>query len=936
MDNLYQKLELNSLDEWLKVSRFKVIQNGGKSLLFHFYSNDMLKLLSSVYPSHNWPSSIHNFNFNNNDNINNDNNNNQNDNKNNITNYENINDNLNNSFNNIDNNIINNDKNNNLNDKNKNKYKNNKNNFNNDNEKKTKIDQKNKFSTLEKQQNFMANLFEIFQLKTMENFKSILKIEIYYHGGRSLISHYYLNNYNNLLRSIFPNYPWEFNDQKNSHFSLKYFQSMENQRNFMENLFFQLNFNSLNDFLNLSIEKFKFYNTKNLLFFYSSDYYLLLRSIFPNYPWEFDDQKNNQIRSIDYFKSIENQRKFMDELFKKLKLNSFDDWIKITKTKLKRTNGKNWITFYYHIEKFDQLISFYANIYPNYPWHFHLIDYFRKKNIFNYKINFLLNKNNNLNNNNINCNNNLNNKIDINKLNEENKINKNKLKEQKEKMEKLFKKFQLKTLDDWLTIRKSKLNANRDLLNQSNNFTHLLRSTYPNYPWNFDQLLKNNSREYFNPMVNRRQFMDQLFFNLNLKSFNDWLFVSKNQIIIHNGKCLIDRFYNGDMKKLLVEIYPNFPWKSCFYFRHYYFDHRNLKIKQLNSSSNLIDNNNNDNINNIYNINEEDIKERGEEELNDLKEYQRKEMEKLFMKLNLSELQDWIFVTKFQILKNGGRKLLSFYSNNLKKLLTSLYPSFNWQFDKMKFRPTQKFTKSKNYLNEKLKIIIRKFLIRQKEDFYRLPNQMEDIFDLYSSLQIVFPFDQFRKSNFFTKSKKSNQRFLFCTLSNHFGRFPIFENYQFKYQLNLDHVNNNSSEDINPIFKIEIKLNNNNNNINNNLNNHLNNLNDDNNNRKIEKISTKMSSQLEIDIFIPSLNMGYEYQGIQHYEDFPFFGSAESHQLRDHQKKNILSKYGINIIPVPYWWDNSSSSLFSSISNTNPNLDLNSFFSVPNSSDKLY
>jgi hypothetical protein len=59
---------------------------------------------------------------------------------------------------------------------------------------------------------------------------------------------------------------------------------------------------------------------------------------------------------------------------------------------------------------------------------------------------------------------------------------------------------------------------------------------------------------------------------------------------------------------------------------------------------------------------------------------------------------------------------------------------------------------------------------------------------------------------------------------------------------------------------------------------------------------------MEIDIYVPSLAIGFEYQGNYHYQTHWSMGNAESVQKRDQEKEVICKQLGITLIAVPYWW----------------------------------
>ena len=73
---------------------------------------------------------------------------------------------------------------------------------------------------------------------------------------------------------------------------------------------------------------------------------------------------------------------------------------------------------------------------------------------------------------------------------------------------------------------------------------------------------------------------------------------------------------------------------------------------------------------------------------------------------------------------------------------------------------------------------------------------------------------------------------------------------------------------------------------------------------KVERtIRPKWLEGLEIDIFIPSLNLAIEYQGRQHYEAIDFFGgqqSFERRQILDEKKRSLLKEHNINLLEWKY------------------------------------
>jgi len=63
------------------------------------------------------------------------------------------------------------------------------------------------------------------------------------------------------------------------------------------------------------------------------------------------------------------------------------------------------------------------------------------------------------------------------------------------------------------------------------------------------------------------------------------------------------------------------------------------------------------------------------------------------------------------------------------------------------------------------------------------------------------------------------------------------------------------------------------------------------------------------DIFIPALNLVFEYHGIQHYQDHYMFGESKSYRARDNERDAACASFGITFIEIPYWWQRDKESI---------------------------
>ena len=76
------------------------------------------------------------------------------------------------------------------------------------------------------------------------------------------------------------------------------------------------------------------------------------------------------------------------------------------------------------------------------------------------------------------------------------------------------------------------------------------------------------------------------------------------------------------------------------------------------------------------------------------------------------------------------------------------------------------------------------------------------------------------------------------------------------------------------------------------------------------EISRKSGFAVQFDVFLVEKKIAFEYHGKQHYEDIPSaFAPIELYAQRDFEKQMLCRESGIQLIVIPYWWDNNLSSL---------------------------
>ncbi len=83
-----------------------------------------------------------------------------------------------------------------------------------------------------------------------------------------------------------------------------------------------------------------------------------------------------------------------------------------------------------------------------------------------------------------------------------------------------------------------------------------------------------------------------------------------------------------------------------------------------------------------------------------------------------------------------------------------------------------------------------------------------------------------------------------------------------------------------------------------------------------------VSPQMELDVYIEEYSLAFEYQGEHHYDDHFLYGVSTTQQQKDDAKRKACKAHNITLIEIPYWWDGSTHSLLTTLSERRPDLPL--------------
>ena len=443
----------------------------------------------------------------------------------------------------------------------------------------------------------------------------------------------------------------------------------------------------------------------------------------------------------------------------------------------------------------------------------------------------------------------------------------------------LRKKLNLKTKEDWnlLTRKQIQLNGGGSLLNKYSLF-EIKCLGFPEGKLLFNESLYKSSG-YWDDKENVKKFLENFSIQFHLKTAKDWNLITQKQILSNGGGSLIQKYSLFELKCL------GYPKGKFLYDKpHGYWDNKEniiqflvflkekLKINDWNelTANHVLKENGGFILLQKYSIFQLKCMVFDDENYFliqpkpsgfwDDEKLIFKFLHFLKLKLNLNSIMDWNLITRKHIESYGGCTLLNKYSIYELKCLAC--PEGKEFFDKpISYKPIGFWDNDhniSNFVNE-LKL---KMKLKTPEDWNRLSKHQIKFHGGSEKLSLnqIIQSQNLRTNdnvNVIDRGfKRSSQRWLFLQIQKLFPGEEIVEDY----------------------FHSEL--------------------------------SRKTGCAIQFDVFLTQKNIAIEYHGQQHYDDISAgFASLEMYKNRDEEKRKLCKEFGIQLVVIPYWWDNQLDSL---------------------------
>ena len=200
---------------------------------------------------------------------------------------------------------------------------------------------------------FLEQFSERLNINSPGDWNNVSHKQIRLAGGRGIF--YYYRGLHDVLKDVFPHHDWSILQEKGK--PKYYWNNIQHQRKFMDEIALKYNLNSPEDWNSITFATLKSHGGGQIISKYSS-LYDCLSHLYPEYHW--NPLKTKNLLGNGFWKNIENQRLFFDDIAVKYNIQSMDDWKQIKSSIIRKEGGatilKQYSSFY------DALSSIYSDL----------------------------------------------------------------------------------------------------------------------------------------------------------------------------------------------------------------------------------------------------------------------------------------------------------------------------------------------------------------------------------------------------------------------------------------------------------------------------------------------------------------------------------------------------------------------------------------------
>jgi len=458
-----------------------------------------------------------------------------------------------------------------------------------------------------------------------------------------------------------------------------------------------------------------------------------------------------------------------------------------------------------------------------------------------------------------------------------------------------------RTIEDWYRIKYKHFRKNNGYVMLNTYFSgspsQAVMETFPEYdwkPWLFIQV----PNGYWDNAHNRQEYMEWLGNKLNITTPVDWYNVTKKVFEKNNVKSFLN-YYAGSPTAAIIDYIPDFEFHEWFFtsvHREFWADRENRRryMEWLGQKLNF------DNLDDWYKITKTHFKNnyggtllncydgsstlavmdifpehnwkpwlfhqvpaRFWEDPKNIKQC----MEWLGNQLGLKQTTDWYQVTRNDFIRHKCGGILNVFDNSPIRAIKYYIPTYNWQ-EWLFTNVTMNFWDEEANAERYIHWLGEKLGFKDEEDWYKVTNNdfkthrgrsLLAKFNDSASMAVIKHFPDYNwEHDKFSEGMKKQKR-LYKLIRKLFPDRNIEWNYRHK------------------------------------------------------KLRFTLSERpMELDVYIPSLEVAFEYQGEQHYFPVECWGGAPAFNdliRRDEEKRMKCSELGITLIEIQYTWDGSEKGL---------------------------